>query len=431
MPQDMNVGRKKPAPPQTTQAELLARVTSRKLPPPPPPADGGPPQPLPEGKIVGTRSASSLTPAEREAMETLGWSENIPISPSMAGILEQVLTEKRAQIDEVTLPIDPKTPPLKVITKKLSELTPQEIDAIKAANIFDVKQREQAVAQQEQQNELFVKEMTQKGIIPAMQAVAEAEAFRAQKEAARPVSPAQETDLIDTSEVDRVRMATPKAKEEPKTKLQEQAPAQAASDTGAVLHPANCPHCDWPLHMPGTAEPEHSDKMSFLHAMLGAKCWQKDYELFGGNVHVIFRTLSARELDAIYEQAYQDRDRGEYQTDLDFWERVNRYRLFLQLQRMSADGPKGYMHDMADGLSKDTNPEATGFWWNKEKDDPELNGDKTPLKLVQEYIVENVLKTEALFRVVNTSCNQFNRLVAKMEAMAANSDFWKPTEEQS
>jgi hypothetical protein len=59
-----------------------------------------------------------------------------------------------------------------------------------------------------------------------------------------------------------------------------------------------------------------------------------------------------------------------------------------------------------------------------------LDGE-TPLLLIEDYIFANVLKTEAMFRVVNTACNQFNRLVARLEAMADDSDFWRPTEEQS
>ncbi len=368
--------------------------------------------PIPEGKIVGAVAPSGLSPIERQSLEAVGWTEDIPIPenmPELWAALEEEVTRRQQEAQEVILPVDPRTKPIRVDPKQLKDVDPETrarfLDLMKTT----AEMRSELLKAQQQKEAAAQRAQTVPGLGQALQ-VAQAAAQ----------SGATEPDAI-TDDRGSGTATPPAAAPTPTAAAPPPGPG-----TGAALQQTECPHCKWPLDQPDVPEPEYVDKMAFTQALLGGKPWAKSYEIFGGQATVTYRALTIREIDAVYAQVYRDRDAGKTPTDADFYELVNRYRMFLQLQSLRSRGSSGMDCDLPDGLSPDSNPTATGFWWDKA-----LQPDDTPLPLVQSHIVENVLKTEALFRVINMTCRQFNRTAAKMEAMADNSDFWKPTEAQS
>lgn len=187
----------------------------------------------------------------------------------------------------------------------------------------------------------------------------------------------------------------------------------------------NCPHCGWDLSLQSVVEPGQDEKMGFLHSVLGQKTFIQEYSLFGGKVHVRFRTLTTKEMDVIYNYVFQQRESGEIETIQDYWEKVNRYRLYLQLIYLSAsDG--SFTHQLPDAYSKESNPHATDFWQFPAYD-PEVGY----LDQIEDRILKEVLRTESIQRTISTYCARFNRLVSKLEVMIDNPDFWKETEQQS
>ena len=186
-----------------------------------------------------------------------------------------------------------------------------------------------------------------------------------------------------------------------------------------------CPHCNWDLSKQTIAEPEHDEKMGVLHSVLGQKPFIQQYELFGGQVIVRFRTLTTKEMDVIYNFVFKQREAGEISTIQDYWEKVNRYRLYLQLTYLSAaDG--SFTHTLPDSYSKETNPHSEEFWLF-----PAYDPDLGYLDQIEEKILKDVLRTETIQRTISTYCARFNRLVSKLEVMIDNPDFWKETEQQS
>lgn len=396
--------------------EMLAKVTKPVTPvikpqtplprkPLPPGITGNPP--LPVGRAVAGISPSSLTPAERESLEAVGWTDDVPIPSNMAEILAQEQMKRLAE--DVPLPVAPDHPRVNVSTVDIDSLPSAEqkrlMETVK--NAFN----QEAAAKQAQAQEAAAASIATPGLAEAMHAANKATAvFRGE-------------DVI----------------EDDRAKVPPQSPPAAAppppvahtheSATGANVTLAYCPHCSWDLSQPDVAEPPHADKMSFLHCLLGQATYTKTYPLYGGNVEVTFRTLTTREIDVVYKQAFLDQELGKINTDVDYWERVNRYRLLLQLVTYKAKGPKGFVHDLHDGYSKEANPDADSVWVTPDRA-AELPANETGIPAIENYLIENVLKTEAVFRFVNNACSQFNRVVAKMEAMADNSDFWQPTEAQ-
>jgi hypothetical protein len=129
-----------------------------------------------------------------------------------------------------------------------------------------------------------------------------------------------------------------------------------------------------------------------------------------------------RELEVVYAQGYRDLGTGRARTEADYYEKLNQYRLCLQMLDIRSADPRGLNVQFPAGLSPETNPKATTFW----KTAPPEEGD-TALPQILDYVVEEVLRTESLFRVFTAACNQFNRLNAKLEANTSNDPFWKPT----
>jgi hypothetical protein len=417
MAKEVQLG-KKPA----DKEALLARATGagKKLPPPPPaarprklpPGVTGTP-PMPTERVVGNFAPSSLTPLERETLEAVGWSDDMPLPSNSAEILQEF---ERRQAEVPPLPLDPRTPKLDVQTVPI-----EEVSAADRARLLDAAGEGQNVLGALYQGAL--KEHAENRAAAAGQApknpgVKEALAAAAQAASYRPRH--DEEAIVD----DRPR-AEPRA--EPPGVPPPGDPGPQRSDTGADARPAVCLHCGHDPSVPSIEEPPYEEKLAFLHAVLGQKCYPKRYDLFGGNVTVTFRTLTTREIEAVFRQAYLDDRAGKLPTKADYWEAVNRYRLYLQLTSLSAPGPDGFVHELPDGLSEETNPDATACWKPVEPLEP----GQTALPMIEDFVIGNVLKTELLFRTVHVACNEFNRLVAKLEAMADNSDFWKPTGEPS
>ena len=169
--------------------------------------------------------------------------------------------------------------------------------------------------------------------------------------------------------------------------------------------------------MPDIPEPDVVERQAFVQSVLGLKPFPKQYSLLGGAVRVTFRTLTAQEIDAVYAHAFSERQTSELQTTEDFWERINRLRMFLQLAKVESSA---FQHNLPEGLSKETNSSATSYW--EEAGDVGL-----VFKKMEDRILSEVMPTESMNRMVTNTCGRFNRLVSKMEAMVDRSDFWSET----
>lgn len=419
-----------PGQPDPLAKSPLDKTKQRILPMPkqaaplPPGVTGTPPMPGPS-KIVGfqgvTIDPERMTEAEIATLQAVGWTENVPIPRNVGKVLREAQLLKEAEVDMPRL--DPRTPPIEIKPPVPIESLPPEQRAkfSKVQEMFT-----QATTQLADDAATQATEAAQQAsAIPGLSAAAKL-AARVQQEAFeidddRPKAAAPAPEPVAGYTVHEVNLDPPAAKPTPA------APA-AVSDTGANAGPSICPHCLWHTDDSDIKEPPYADKMAFLRAMCGQKPFSKTYELYGGQAYVTFRSLMVREVNEIYRQTYVDRNSGKFQNDLDYYEQLNIYRLCLQLQKFTWPGPDGFDFDLPDGLSMDTNEFATGVW-TKVPHDP-MNPEAI-LPEVENHIREHVLKTESLMKTINLACSDFNRLLAKLEAVAQNPDFWKPTGEPS
>jgi hypothetical protein len=364
--------------------------------------------PLPPGRVVQVRDPKTLTPKERQALERIGWEEGSPIPTAAAPAIRAAQAEVAADIAvaKQQLAVDPSTPPTVLKTVNLEDLPPEQQS--KYNQIIDDAMRQELVNQ-------------------------------AATEAAAPPKPSildNRTRYLDLGEP--ARVARPAPAFVPPGQVAAAATAGVAAGVTAAINPkaqqatsepvvadpvdpvaphTDCPHCGWDLRLPDIPEPETEEKQAFLQSVLGQKPYCKEYPLMGGALTAVFRTLTQREIDACFQQCYRERDQGKITTGVDFFTRLNRFRLYLQLQRLRSSN---FDHDMPDGLSIYHAPQAATCWQS-------ADGAVVTLEQVEDCVLKEVLRTETLCRVAQQSCDRFNRLTAKMEGMVDNTDFWKAT----
>jgi hypothetical protein len=221
----------------------------------------------------------------------------------------------------------------------------------------------------------------------------------------------------------------PPAEEPPTPPAADEFESRESSGVGSLKQ--ICVQCGWDQDVPTIPEPEYQDKIAFLHCVLGQKVFSKKYALFGNNLKVTFRTLTIREIDMLYQETFKAQKLGLIQTTADYYEYLNRQRLYLQLIGLISQQTAMHIR-LPDGLDKSTHPDAELYWEDFLRAEKAYKEDGESLLMqVQDYIITKVLRTEQLQRTVTHTCNKFNRLVAKLESCVDDPNFWNETELQS
>ena len=350
--------------------------------------------PLPMGKAVVATDPAKLTTFERQQLEKVGWKSGQPIPDDMVERIAAAELAAAADAGETGLPVSPSTPPVKLETIDLEDMSPEEQQRVQR----DIAEVLGAAAPN------TAAEPVAKKVVPGRLS-----------EAAQKVMQARQLDM-DTPQVARpakVSIPNTVADSDQKTPIQSYEKNVEGSAGGHQL--THCPHCTWDLADDPIPEPDDSEKELFTHSILGMTNFTKSYSILGDKARLTFRTLSSGEMDAIYKQVQLEVAGGEIVSDADYRERLLRFRLYLQMAEFWSEANK---REFPDGLSELTNPNATQFWKSDSKE---------PLVEIEEWILREVLKTEVLHRVARNICSQFNRLIARLEALVDSPDFWKKT----
>lgn len=190
-----------------------------------------------------------------------------------------------------------------------------------------------------------------------------------------------------------------------------------------------CRQCGWDQRIPPIAEPSRTEILDFLYVSLGRQAYSKEYVRFGGRVKIRLRTLYIRELEALYEAAYKAQKSGIINTPTEYYDYVNRMRLYLQVSHLVITGrEQQVVYSLPDVLDKTYLDSGAHDWVDKLKADGKYTADAPLMQQVQSYMVNEVLQTETLQRMVIDTCSTFNRLVAMLESRIKDENFWRETE---
>lgn len=323
--------------------------------------------------------------------------ENVYVSDFTKNTLEQFDWKEGDAIPEelgaLLLKLKEKSPP----SNKTDRLIDRDVmaeDDVKS--VLDLLSRaKEAHAKQQKQKE--INEATSK-VAPGVQ-----EAYKEllesgpeivdDREAEVPAEPIEETPRSPTEQA-------------PETKKVEETIEAVVQEVVAEekTAPGYCPRCSWNLGVKFDVTPTDRDKEDFLATLLGETRFKKTYELFGGKLSVVFRSLHAEENKLVYRQLVLDQNSGRVATEAEWFTQMMDYRLACSLESI---------------LDKDKNP----LHVFPELDLTKVEKDETPIP-AQLARVNKPLAQEVTRRLVGTHLRQFQRLVEALEAMALEPNFW-------
>jgi hypothetical protein len=207
----------------------------------------------------------------------------------------------------------------------------------------------------------------------------------------------------------------PPVKEEPAAP----APPAAVSPAEMPLAPLApilpfCPRCGWDMRQKFEVEITDRDKEDFLATMLGNSRFRKEYELMGGKLKVVFRSVLAEENKLIYRQLLIDQQESRVSSEAEWVNQLMDYRLVCSLESITT----------GKGIPLAILPELKDVVFEADKKRPLA----TPLEAQLAELNKTSLSQEVTRRLINLHLRQFQRLVEAMEAMTLEPSFWEGIE---
>lgn len=184
---------------------------------------------------------------------------------------------------------------------------------------------------------------------------------------------------------------------------------EAPSDPPMVILPF-CPRCGWDMRHKFDVEISDLDKQDFLASVLGNTRFERRFELMGGKVVLVFRSILAEENRLIHRQLVLDQDAKTVMTEAEWFLQLMEYRLACSLARIETDTGR-VLHDVPALSEVKHTPPA----------DKPL---ETALIGLHEFVNNKVLAHEVMRRLAGVHLRQFQRVVEGLEAMALEPSFW-------
>lgn len=334
----------------------------------PPPGFTGT-MPLPVGQIL---RSFKPTEGEREVLEKVGWKDGDPVPENLADIIEEAKKAQQSAVKNLQPPVPMNTPPLQLPPEQPFSALPEEHQA-------DIYRALQAAKQAPREDHGFA---YGPGVAEAIQA------------ATKPV-PAVVDDRTET-----VYAGTNVPKRQ-----------TSSIDTGADEH-RFCVQCGFDQTQPSLPV-DDVDKFVFVQSVLGGVPFQKVYKVLGGSLFVTLRSITPKEKDVIFKQTQKEAENNELLSPMERTEQILRYMLCLRIIKIEG---RNLSHDLPDSLEG---------WITSFKEAGYDTDSQPPLKLIADYLYENIIKTESMHRLLAGLSAEFARLLVKLEVNFQNPDFWK------
>jgi hypothetical protein len=188
--------------------------------------------------------------------------------------------------------------------------------------------------------------------------------------------------------------------------------ASPPEGAGGLLHPVECPHCGFDLKKQDDTPITDLDKLNFVQSVLGGQRFRQERLLFGGQLKLVFRSLTSREVDMAFRQIVVDAQsdlKNRLVNDTPFyWRNLMTYRMIMSIEKIESD---------VNGTIEVPPIEEI------ESDPPKFPD--TKLVEVFDAVIEQVCPTEQLRSIIGHAYNEFQAVCDKLQVMAENPDFWK------
>lgn len=334
--------------------------------------------PIQSGQLI-------LTDLEEKQLAKFGWKKGDALPSDLASLIDSAKAEHAAEEAQPKFP-DSIRPDHKVALPKESQFE----------NLSPEKQRE---------------------IQQALKSASDMEKLIAQRRASQvPEAGQGVNDAINAA------LATPLA---PPVIVDDLAPKvsshkeEESEGAGGAPELKECPHCGFDLSQHDDLPVTDEDKRSYLISIRGQKRHRKRVSLMGGSLVVVFRSLTSLESDMAHRQisidGMHDLKSSIIQGQTAHWRNLMTYRLIMGLESIWTPETGVIEVDEVGSVS-----------FTKE----ECPSPNTVLYAWLPAVLDSALPMETTRRIVGDSYHQFQLVVEKMEANAANENFWPAIESQ-
>ncbi len=312
----------------------------------------------------------------RKTLAQFGWEDNDPIPAALGDLLVQFKSE---------LPASARTDVLIDVSLMAPEQVQQARDMLATAK--------QVRARQDKESEVETATATMNPSVAALYRQLDSEGPTIVDDRAEATAP------------------TPPTAEKTPAGPEPAAPAEpgVVGDDPMVILPF-CPRCGWDMRQRFEVDITELDKQDFLAAILGSTRFERRFELMGGRMVLVFRSLLAEENRAIQRQLVLDQEAKVFVTTDEWLLRMMEYRLACSLDRVEA-GNGRVLHQVPTLAEMPHTPPAD-------------NPLQTALAPLLEFVNNKVLSHEVTRRLAGQHLRQFQRLVEALEAMALEPSFW-------
>lgn len=201
----------------------------------------------------------------------------------------------------------------------------------------------------------------------------------------------------------------PEAPAPPEVIIEDDPPSETGLDMPSAIFPF-CPRCGWDMKQKYDVDISDNDKEDFLSTLLGGARFKRAYEIAGGRMKIVFRSMLADENFTVQRQLLLDQNNNEIFSEAEWFLRLAEYRMACSLESIAdASGKLIY-----------ANPELQELKFTPPEDKPT----QTPLVLARQNVNSKALAHEVTRRLIATQLRQFQRLVEALEAMALEPSFW-------
>jgi len=373
-----------------------------------------------EGKPPMQSGRVYMTDQTRKSLESVGWKEGDPVPGDLGVRLKQLQEEVMAQRGIEGTDIATNWKPVDPNFVNIEDLPTEQQDKVR-------QYLQEFKVQAAEQKQIDAANDRIEAQIPASIQGEQRDLMRQQILQGEQAKRAAEASTSQSSVVDDRIQPAPTLAEKMETAAQmEQArqspePAAAEPEPQTVANglPAqtNCQRCSWPLSVEFDVAATDEDKQIFLAGVLGLKRFEKRYSLLGGNLVVVFRSLTSQEAEILQTQLGHMARQGRITGDAEYWMHLMELRLVIATHKVIIGGSPVYKAPPAEDF-KAVLPAA---------------GDDTPveptgLMAMREYFYEKGAAQEPVRRMLGNTHQQFQRLVEYLETMTNAPDFWKGIE---
>ena len=195
----------------------------------------------------------------------------------------------------------------------------------------------------------------------------------------------------------------------PEVVIEDDPPSETGLDAPSAIFPF-CPRCGWDMKQKYDVDITDNDKEDFIATLLGGARFKRAYEIAGGRMKIVFRSMLADENFMVQRQLLLDQNNNEIFSEAEWYLRLAEYRMACSLESIAdASGKLIY-----------ANPELQDLKFTPPEDKPT----QTPLVLARLNVNTKALAHEVTRRLIATQLRQFQRLVEAPEAMALEPSFW-------